>query len=229
MEEITLNDMMDIFLGNVKSIILTIILFLILSIIYTQVIITPMYSSSTKIILADSNKAMEGITSGNITSDVTLNQKLVATYSEIIKSRKVIESVRTTLDLEESSKTISDNITVSPVKNSEVIDITVENKDPYIASHIANELVKVFSEEVKNIYGIENVNQIDVAIENEEPINVNQITNLAIFGILGFIVSYGLFFCIKLFKTSVQSEEEIVKITGKNIIAIIPEIEEGVM
>ena len=227
MDELTLNDLLDIFIGNIKPIILTIVLFLVMSVIYTQVIITPMYSASTKIILADSNKEVGGNTSSNMTSDVTLNQKLVATYSEIIKSRKVLESVVDKLKLEESVADIAENITVSPVKSSEVIDITVENKDPYVAAYIANNIVEIFSSEVKNIYKIENVNQIDIARENLEPVNVNLVINLGIFGILGFILSYGVFFCVKLFKTSVQTEEEIKKITGKNIIAIIPKIEEG--
>ena len=229
MEELTLNDLLDIFISNIKIIIITILLFLILSVIYTQFLITPMYSASTKIILADSNKALEGTTISNMTSDINLNQKLVATYSEIIKSRKVIEAVSSSLGLDETTKSIADNITVSPVKDSEVIDITVENTNYSNATNIANELVKVFTTEVKNIYGIENVNQIDIAIENKEPINVNLITNLAIFGILGVILSYGVCFCIKIFKMSVQTEEEIIKITGKSIIAILPKIEEGVM
>ena len=229
MEELTLNDLLDIFMENIKPIILTVILFLVFSIIYTNVIIVPMYSASTKIILADSSKALEGTTISNMTTDVALNQKLVATYSEIVKSRKVIENVSNSLKLDEKIENISKNITVSPVEDSEVIDITVENKDPYVASSIANELVTAFSLEVKKIYGIENVNQIDVAREDLNPVNVSLITNLAIFGILGFILSYGISFCIKIFKPNVQTEEEIMKITGKNIIAIIPEIEEGVM
>ena len=59
MEELTLNDLLDIFIGNIKPIILTVILFVVLSVLYTKVIITPMYSASTKIILADSNKALK--------------------------------------------------------------------------------------------------------------------------------------------------------------------------
>lgn len=229
MEELTLHDLMDIFTQNIKVIILTIMLFGVLGIIYTQILVEPLYSSSTKIILVDSLKKPEVNNSNNLAADVTLNQKLVSTYSEIIKSNKVIDLVIKNLKLSDSAQQIASSITVAPVKNSEVINISVENKSPKVAAYIANELVKVFSVEVKKIYGIENVNQLDIATPNNEPINVKYVLNISIFCFIGFMISYGINFLIKITKTTVQTEEEIIKLTGKYIIAIIPQLEKGVM
>ena len=228
MEEITLTDLIEIFMENIKKIVIVTLLFFVFSIFYTTYLITPMYSASTKIILAypTENAPTAGLSTA-MNSSITLNQKLVSTYSEIIKSKKVVSTVIDELNIGESVESVSNNITVKPVTDSEVINITVENKDSNTAAKIANALIDVFSEEVKVIYGIENINQIDIAEENTEPTNINLLTNFVIFGMLGFILSYGFCFVIKMLKTTVQTEDEIEKIVGKQIIAIIPDIEKG--
>ena len=55
------------------------------------------------------------------------------------------------------SKNLKDNITVSAVKDTELIQITVTNYYPDRASDIANEIAKVFTKKVGEIYNINNV------------------------------------------------------------------------
>ena len=61
------------------------------------------------------------------------------------------------LNINESEENLKDNITVSAVKDTELIQITVTNYYPDRASDIANEIAKVFTKKVGEIYNINNV------------------------------------------------------------------------
>jgi capsular polysaccharide biosynthesis protein len=232
MRELTIIDIFDIFLDNIKIILIAVIIGIILSIIYTKFILVPMYESSTKIILVkpttETTSSLQTINSGLTANDVALNQKLVSTYSEIIKSRKVIDEVIATLKLDITSNTIAKNITISPVKDSEVINVKVTNKNANTASDIANELIVSFGKQVKEIYKIENVNQVDKAIPSEVPNNVNLLSNIALFAILAAILSFGICVSIQYFRITLKSPEEIEEIAGVQLLAIIPDLDRKV-
>jgi len=229
MRELTIIDLLDIFIDNIKVIIIAVIIGIIFSIIYTTLLLTPMYESSTKIILVKptnyNESAILGQATGLTTNDITLNQKLVSTYSEIIRSRKVLNEVIATLKLDATATSIARNIQVSPVKDSEVINITVVDKDPAVASNIANEIITSFAKQVKEIYKIENVNQVDKAEPSENPNNVSLPKNILLFAIVAFMLSYGVCFMIEYFRTTLKSPDDIEDIEGLSILAIIPDLD----
>ena len=227
MEELEISDLWNIFVDNLKVIFLTTVLFMVLSVTYTKLIVTPMYESSTKIILVNSDEDNKEDKEQQLTtSDLALNQKLVSTYSEIIKSRKVVDRVIANLGLEDIKyKELSENITVSPVEDSEVINISVKDKNRNVATAVANTLVTEFSAEVKDIYKIENVKQVDKAVPSEEPFNVSLVKNLIIFAAIGFVLSYGIAFLVEYFKTTVSTTEEIEKIVGTAVLGIVPDLD----
>lgn len=230
MKELTILDLLDILVDNIKIIIISVILGIIFSIIYTTLLITPMYKSSTKIILVKPTNYNESVTLGQAlgtgltTNDILLNQQLVSTYSEIIKSRKVLNEVINNLKLNTTATSIARNIEVSPVKDSEVINITVADEDSNKASNIANEIIVSFAKQVKEIYKIENVNQVDKAEPSSIPSNVNLLKNILLFALLSFVISYGISFLIEYFRTTLKSPDDIEDIEGLSILAIIPDL-----
>ena len=228
MRELTIIDLYDIFIDNIKVIIISVIVGVILSILYTTLLLKPMYESSTKIILVKpttETTTIVGQTTGLTANDVALNQKLVSTYSEIIKSKKVLNEVITNLSLTDTADSISKNVTISPVKDSEVINITVLNADPNKAADIANEIINSFAKQVKEIYKIENVNQVDKAEPSLLPNNVSLPKNIMLFGIIALLLSYGSLFMFEYFKTTVKSPDDIEDTLGLTILAILPDLD----
>ena len=188
MKELTIQDLFIIFVENIKAIILTIILFVLLAVGYTKFIVTPMYESSTKIILVNSEEDKSGDKVEITTSDIALNQKLVSTYSEIITSRKVVQRTIEKLNLNIKYADLAKNITVTPVKDSEVINVSVKTENKENAANLANTLIESFALEVKEIYDIQNVKQLDKAIPSQTPYNVNMVKNIIIFSVIGFVL-----------------------------------------
>ncbi len=229
MEEIEIKELFNIFWKKKFIIIVVAIIFAVVGGGYSVKFKKPMYKASTTLLLAqnyeqESNKQENEITQ----TDISLNQKLVSTYSELVKSKTVIKTVLQNLGMDEQlEEKIADNITVNAVSDTQVIEITYINEDANIAFNIANELSNVFCDKVKEIYNINNVYIVDKAEMPEEPYNINHIKTTIIFGIAGGVFACAIVFILSLFDTTVKTPEDIEKNTGLNVLAQVPEIKVG--
>ena len=207
MEELNLKDMWDYYVSKVFIIIFSVLFCVVAVLFYSVFIEKPMYSSYTTIVLVGNSQteSQTGITQ----SDVTLNQKLVSTYQEIIKSRRILSQVIDNLKLDISSSTLAGNVSVTSEKDTELIRITVNNGDATLARDIANEIANVFNKEIVEIYNIKNVNVIDEAEVPASPSNMSIIKKMFLAAIVGFVLSCMVIFVFFYFDTTVKSLEEL--------------------
>lgn len=219
MEEIDLKSLINYFLNKKLYIILITVLFLMAGIVYIGFFKTPLYKSYTTILLTKENEATT-ITS----NDITLNKSLVDTYSEIIKSRKVMRTVINNLKLNYSIEELSSIVTVASVNDTEIIKITVINQDSELAMKIANETASVFNSEIVKLYNIQNIGIVDVAEQAKTPYNINTIKQLIIFAAIGFVLSAGIVFIMFYFDTTIKTEEEVENALGLPVIGVIGHI-----
>ena len=225
MEELDLKELFNIFWHKKIQILLIVLIFGVIGVIYTMGFVTPMYSASTTLVLASSGKNENlpdtGITTSTAT-EVTVNSKLVSTYSELVKSKNILRQVISNLNMKIEEDTLRKNITVSSVKDTELIQITVKNEKPSYASQIANEIAKVFTEKVKDIYKIENVQIVDEAEVPNEPSNINHKKDVAIFALIGLVVSIGYVLLLNMLDTTVKTPEDIEEGLKLPVLAVIP-------
>ena len=103
-------------------------------------VLSPVYEAkSTLIVNTEKNEDTQMITGDQF----NVTQKLAVTYGEIIKSRTVLEDVIKNLKLDYEYENLTDNVTVSPVKDTQIISISVQDTNPKKARDIANEIPKV--------------------------------------------------------------------------------------
>ena len=182
--------------------------------------VTPKYQSSTTIILANnrSEELGETITQG----DITLNQKLVATYTQIIKSNKVLRTVIDNLRLDMSEAALNSSIKVTAVNNTEMLKVSVTDENPVIAALIANEIGQVFSREVTNIYHLDNVTIIDKAEVEQTPCNINHIRDIIIAGFAGMFLSAIFVTAAFFLDDTIKVEEDVESYIGLNVLTNVP-------
>ena len=203
MEEIDLKELFTFVKSKLGLLIMITAGVCLIGCIYGLVIQTPMYKSNTTVILS-SNES-----SSLDSSDVALNQKLVSTYAEIVKSRRVLDQVINELDLEITYEKLNDKISVSSVNNTEIIKITVTDKDAIKAKNIANVTANYFTGEVTDLLGLNNVKILDMAIEAESPYNINVTKQIIIYFMVGLVVGAGILFIIFYFDRSIKSIEQV--------------------
>lgn len=223
MEEINLKELFNYFLSKIAIIIVTFAVVLLVGGIYSLCLKTPRYSSSTTLILVsgENDKKEDSITQ----EDISLNQKLIATYRQIIKSRRVLNQVIENLDLDCKYEELTDNISVTTDADTELIRITVNDTDPENARLIADEIATVFSNEIVEIYSIKNISIIDRAILNTKPYNMNFVKEVIIYSLVGIVLGVGIVFVIFYFDTTIKSTEEIQEKLGLPVLGVVPKVE----
>ena len=225
MEELDLKELFQIFWNKKVQILLIILIFIVIGIIYTVGFVTPMYSSSTTLVLAGTESSSSTNTTGAdsiTTSDITINSKLVATYSELVKSKNVLRQVISNLGINVDEANLRQNVSVSSVKDTELIEITVSNENAGYSAKIANEIAKVFTEKVGEIYNINNVHVVDEAEVSSTPSNVNHAKDIVIFAFIGAVIAIMYVLIANMLDTTVKTQQDIEKLTKCPVLASIP-------
>ena len=220
MEEIDLKEVLNYYKSKLAWIIITVLLIIAIGNIYRIFTRIPLYKSDTSIVLVSSNQ-----NTNSSYTDLQVNKNLVSTYSEIIRSRKVLEPVINNLELDYSYNILKSNVSVAAVTDTEIIKITVSDKDPKKAKRIADEIATVFSKEVQEIYKLDNVSIVDKAVQSTKPYNINHIKDNIIFIGIGLIISCGIIFIVFYFDTTIKTSEEIENKLGLTIIGTVPRVD----
>lgn len=205
METIDLKELFEYYKSKFGIVILFVALVGIFGCLYGLFIQKPMYKSSTSIVLISEAKDNSQLTY----NDVSVNQNLVSTYSEIVKSKRVLSQVINNLKLDYSYGALSNNIEVSSVTGTQIIKITVTDGNSKIAKKVANEIAKVFSKEIPELYNISNVNVLDTAEVASSAYNVNIAKQSTIFLLAGLVLGLGVVFVMYYFDRSVKNASQI--------------------
>ena len=91
-----------------------------------------------------------------------------------------------------------------------------------MATKIANETAKVFIENVKEYYGMENVHVVDEAEVPQGPSNINHVKDIIIFAFIGVVISVMYVLVANMLDTTIKSEEDLEKFTELAVLATIP-------
>ena len=178
----------------------------------------PQYQSSTTVLVDYRASETEVLTQ----NDINLSQKLVQTYTEIIKSLTILNPVIEEMDLSLTPNELLKKISVSQVNETEIIKISVTDEDPILARDIANTLAQTFSEEISHIMKVDSTSVLDEAVLPTTPLAQNKVTKIAIAGILGMMVSVGLVILFEYLDRSIKTADETEHLLGVPVLGVIP-------
>ncbi|WP_283749868.1 YveK family protein [Bacillus cereus] len=185
---------------------------------------TPIYQSSTQILV--NQKKQEG-TALQI-GEVQTNIQLTNTYKVIIKSPVILEQVKEKLNLNTTVQALTGKINVMNEKDSQVIAVMAEDKDPKLARDIANATADVFKDEVAKIMNVDNVTVLSKAEvgENQSPIKPRPMFNVAIAFVVGLMAAVGLAFLLEYLDNTVKKEEDVESLLGLPVLGIVARMDE---
>lgn len=219
MEEIDLKEIFYIFWNKKVLILAVVIVFIGIGVVYSKYFVKPDYEAKSTLVLTKNTSSDDATITQ---SEVTLNQKLVATYTEVVKSTKVLRQVISNLGINITEEELKENVKVSLVSNSQLIQVAVTNENPETAKNLANEITSVFIEKVKEIYKIDNINVVDLAKIPEAPYNINHKKDIIMFAVAGFAIALVYVFVSSLLDTTIKTAEEAEKRLQLNVLASIP-------
>lgn len=223
-EEIELKELFDTFWSK-KGLIITItIIAAILGAIYSYTLTEPEYKAKTTIVLTKSDSGNNTITQ----SDVTLNQQLVNTYTELIKTSNVVNEVVNSLkgyNIEKEE--LKESIEVKLRTNTQLIEISVKNKDAELAEILTNRISEVFIEKINEIYHMDNLSIVDTAKVPDTPYNINHSKDILMFALVGMFISFVIVFIVSTIDSSIKDSDSVEKKLDITELANIPKYDKN--
>ncbi|MGE6551889.1 YveK family protein [Bacillus mycoides] len=188
---------------------------------------TPIYQSSTQILVNQKKQEGTMIQAGEIQTNIQLTN----TYKVIIKSPVILDQVNEKLNLNMTAQALTGKINVANEKDSQVISVTAEDKDPKVARDIANATADVFKGEVAKIMNVDNVTVLSKAEvgENQSPIKPRPMLNVVIAFVVGLMAAVGLSFLLEYLDNTVKKEEDVENLLGLPVLGIVARMDEETM
>ncbi|MDR7000594.1 Wzz/FepE/Etk N-terminal domain-containing protein [Neobacillus niacini] len=164
----------------------------------------PLYSSSTNIIIGADEESRK-------------------TLQVIVRDSAILDKVIKEMDLKTTAEALAGQITVSSVESSQVVNISVTDKNPILAAKIADTTAQVFRGEVPNIVDKDYVRILSKAKVKPTPINQGNNLNKLIIAIAGgLVIGIGLAFFIESLDDRIRSVQEIETFLGLPVLGRVP-------
>lgn len=194
---------------------------------YTYFFVTPMYQT-TALLYVNNNSVNIGSTKVNISSsDIYASNSLVETYSVILKSRNTLLEAISEGQIPYTYEELLRKVSGSAEGDTPVFKITVIDKDPDMAAHIANQIVDVITDKISDIVDGSSVKVVDLAVSPKEAYSPNYLKNTAIGMLIGFVLSCGVIILMSLMDSTIREEDFLLdKYKNIPILSSIPDLSE---
>ncbi|MEH6840647.1 Wzz/FepE/Etk N-terminal domain-containing protein [Priestia megaterium] len=225
-ETISLRDLFQVLRKRLWLIALIAIVAATISAVISFFILTPVYQTSTQILVNQAKSEQQLYNAGAVQTNV----QLISTYNDIIKSPAILDTVIEKLKLDGSAKSLSGQIQVTSAQNSQVALITVQDTNAKRATEIANTTASVFQQKVPKIMNmnIDNVSILSKAdlAASKSPVKPQPILNISIALVVGLMVGIGLSFLLEYLDNTLKTEQDIENILELPVMGVITNIKD---
>jgi len=222
-QEIDLREYLGILRRRWWMIALITLMALLLTVIYSFFIVTPIYESATTVMVSSPVSATGGTVDMN---ELNLNRRLAETYGEIVRSRRVANQVITEMNLDMLPGELNNKVQVSQVRDTEFIRISVTDPNPTMATAIANNIAEAFKDNVVEIMNVDNVSTLDEAVTPNNPVSPNKTLNIAIGMVLGLMLGVFIVFIREYFDNTIKTKDDVARYLELPVLGSIPVMED---
>lgn len=203
MGEINLRDLLSYFKKHLILFIVVVLFVVSAGTIYSVFILKPEYKSQATVILS-SDKSKN-----TVQSEINANKNLIDTYTEVVKSHRVLDRVKSEMQISDTYEQLVKKVTVASLKDTEIISISVVDLDKNHSYSLANKIADTFTEEIGQIYNDKSVNVLDRAVEPQKPYNVDLVKQVAIYTAAGIVLATAVIFLMFYFDRTIKTTEQI--------------------
>lgn len=220
MEEqvISISEIIDAVKKRWKIIALCTLIATLVSGIFSFFIISPTYEASTKVFIGKEESSVENYNY----NDITMYQKLLKTYSELIKTKDLINRSITNSEYELDVEDVLNNVSVTTVADTQMIQIAYKSTSPNIAKNMLENITNEFIATAQELVPNGNVRVLETVELPEEPVAPNKKMNIAIAFILGIMVGFGIVFLLESLDNTYKNKEQLEKDLDIPVLGVIP-------
>ncbi|MBC1456934.1 YveK family protein [Listeria newyorkensis] len=176
----------------------------------------PMYQASS-----DTLVKPQKLVEGDIKLDANTNNRLISTYTGILKSNHIIDKVKNELKLTDKPETLAQKLTIKNENDSQIISVSYTADSPEKAIQFVNTTVATMQQEVGNL--IED-NTIVILSKAEEGniVSPNKNMSLATGALIGLMIGAIIMFIHAFTNVTIREETDIHEVT---VIPVLGEVE----
>ena len=184
---------------------------------FTQLLVTPTYESTTKIYILNKQE------NASVTySDIQLGTQLTKDYAELIQSRFILEEVVQGMGLDLTYEQMKEKVSVTTPTDTRILAITVKDSDPVMAMKMANAIREAAAVHIMNVMDIQAVNVAETANMPMKKSSPSVLKNTFIGGLLGVFLIIAVVLVRYLMDDTVKTPEDVEKYLQLSTLAVIP-------
>ena len=155
-------------------------------------------------------------------NDITMYQKLLKTYSELIKTKDLINRAITNSKYELKVEEVLNDVSVTTVADTQMIQISYRSTSPNIAKNMLENITNEFIATAQELVPNGNVRILESVELPKNPVAPNKKMNIAIAFILGMMVGFGIVFLLEYLDNTYKNKEQLEKDLDIPVLGVIP-------
>lgn len=215
-EKFDLVKLLNILKKNIKLLLILPAICLVVSAALTFFVMPDKYTASTQI-LVNMKKSSSDLAFQNVQSSL----QSVNTYTEIIKSPRILDKVSREFDGQYSTAELNSFLKVTNQTNSQIITVSVTTGNKSESDKIVNKISKVFAHDMPKIMSVDNVAILSSAHDNAVKVSPIVSVNLVISIIVGIVLAILIIFLKELLDKRIKTEEDVESQLGLPILGSI--------
>jgi capsular polysaccharide biosynthesis protein len=161
-----------------------------LSLVYSYYFVTPMYESVARFIVSPNIKNIESRDLVN-SLEALDKRSIISTYAEVLNSGQIINGTMELL-LAKPDEFIEYTTSVTVLPDANIIRFSVKGPDPQVAAMLANSIGQYAINYIKNLYVIYNIDFLDKASAPAEPYQPQPFQDAGLALLVGMVIGIGL-------------------------------------
>lgn len=223
-DEIKIMDIVDMLMRRWWIMLISMMIVGIMAFVFTEVFISPTFRSEGALYV---NASKEQVNQSVTTSTITASQQLVNTYAEILKRRTFLEDVAEDIGNKYSVEALQGMISILPVNETEIMEISVTSTDPEDSYLIAHSILMRAPDELMRVVEAGSVKLLDDAQRNDVAVAPNLRQNTLIGALLGIILGALIILLLEFVDTRIKNAESIVSKYDEPLLGEIPSLNES--
>lgn len=183
-------------------------------------VMVPIYEASTTFYII--NRDADIFSSGDY-EGITLNKQVVKDCSDILKSKRVSESMVNELEIEDVAYSeIGKKLSIGFKNDTNIIQLKVRDTDAERAAMIAEKAREKFMMELEELTGISSLHIVDEVEKADKPVSPRPVFNTGAAFLTGLILALGFVLLLSYFDNTIKTSADVEKHLGLVVLGRIP-------
>lgn len=223
MGDLKIEKIINILKTNFRLILISTLSVTLVSAIVTFFFVSPKYEASSKVYIG--KEKFKNVSTTYSNDEVTMYQKLIKTYGEIVKTKNLINKAIKNAGEDITVAEALSKIQAVAIADTQILQIKYTSSSREESYNMIYGLTEEFMKLSKSLYPNGNVHIIEQPKVPEDAVSPNKAMNIAIGAMLGMMLGIGIVFLKEYMNNSFSDKEEIEEFLQVSCLGSIPNFE----